>query len=58
MSATIKDNGIEDRFIAEWYWRYDAVTNREERADSVDIDSLVDWMWTVLAYQLAARGLK
>ncbi|WP_227353784.1 hypothetical protein [Haladaptatus salinisoli] len=58
VTTTIEENDIEDRFIAEWHRRYDAVTNREERTESVDIESLVDGMRTVLAYQLAARGLK
>jgi hypothetical protein len=58
VTATIEDNDIEDRFIAEWHRRYDAVRNREERTDSVDIGSLVDGMRTVVVYQLAARGLK
>ncbi|WP_458205674.1 hypothetical protein [Haladaptatus sp. NG-SE-30] len=58
VAATIKEHGIEERFIAEWQRRYDAVTSRNTRAKSVDIDSLVDGMRTVLAYQLAARGQK
>ncbi|GAA0228431.1 hypothetical protein [Haladaptatus pallidirubidus] len=58
MTEQIRSHDIEDRFINEWERRYEAVRERQERADSVDLDSFVDGMRTVLAYQLAARGRK
>ncbi|WP_266078173.1 hypothetical protein [Haladaptatus caseinilyticus] len=58
VTEQIRSHGIEDRFISEWEERYEAVKERQERADSVDLDSFVEGMRTVLAYQLAARGKK
>lgn len=56
--ARIKECGIEDRFMAEWCRRYRAVTEREYRADSVDLDGFIEGMETVMEYHLASQGYK
>ncbi|WP_458189304.1 hypothetical protein [Haladaptatus sp. NG-WS-4] len=48
VTKSIRDHGIEERFIDEWRQRYEAVEKRTTRAESVDIESLVEGMRTVL----------
>ncbi|WP_049969910.1 hypothetical protein [Haladaptatus cibarius] len=58
VTEQIRSHDIEDQFINEWERRYEAVRERQEQADSIDLNAFVDGMRTVLAYQLAARGRK
>lgn len=54
----IKDHGVEDRFVDEWWRRYHAARDREFEATSVDLAAFVDGMETVMEHHLASRGRK
>jgi len=58
VTKLIEENEVEDRFLTEWNERYEEVTERNEHADSVDLDAFIEGMKTVLSYQIAARGRK
>jgi hypothetical protein len=54
----IRDESVEEKFVEEWWDRYESVMARDCLAESVDVNAFVEGMQTVLAYQLAARGYK
>ncbi len=58
VTTRIEENEVEERFLTDWNERYEEVTERNEQADSVDLEAFVDGMKTVLSYQIAARGRK
>lgn len=55
---SIKERGIEDRFMNEWQRRYRAIIEKDYQADSVDLDALIEGMETVMEHHLASRGHK
>jgi hypothetical protein len=58
LAARIKNHGIEERFVGEWWRRYHEVRERDFSAESVDLDAYTRGMETVLSYHLASRGYK
>ena len=58
IAARIREHCVEERFVNDWWDRYDAVRERAPKADSVDLAELVDGMHTVMEYHLASQGFK
>jgi hypothetical protein len=54
----IKQRGIEDRFMSEWWRRHRAIREADYRADSVDLSAFVTGMETVMEHHLASQGFK
>lgn len=58
VAERIKDEGVEDAFVAEWETRYEAVSDENHGIATVDADAFIEGMETVMEYHIASRGLK
>jgi len=58
IASRIKQHGVEERFIGEWWRRYHEISDREFGAETVDLNAYVEGMETVLQYHLDSQGRK
>lgn len=58
IATSIRDAAIEERFLQQWIDLYSDVETYQSELETVDVESVLDGMNTVLECHLASRGLK
>lgn len=56
--ARIREHCVEERFLNDWWDRYEDIKERAPAADTLDLSALLDGMHTVMEYHLASQGYK